>query len=226
MNAPQINNGKKPFDYYNGLTMTHLPAKTPFGNLMAAKMFVDTRIDYVNLKLTKIYEPFPIKIEGIIPLLFPQLVDIPTEEVIYLIRRLTDDLICLWSILSNFSNSGIYGPKIAIDCVGGLLDQISQTGVPHEFYRNSEWLQNLNDVANAYKHSFAQTQLQQFSAQQPLVLAFAWKRNNTQNPVDTKLIPLSEIIAGYTLFYQQMGIWLRDWGAANPDCHQGKKYNS
>jgi hypothetical protein len=224
--APQINNGKTPFEPYNAINMVPFPSNTPFGNLLAAKMSIEPRIDYINLKLTSIYKPFPISIQGeIVPTLFSHLIDIPVEEVVYLIRVTTDNLICLWSILSDFSKSGKYESKIRSDCIWKLCEEIKRDGATHEFHAFVDWLLKFNEVTNAYKHSFAQLQLQMVSHGEPMVRALCWKQNDTCNPQDFKHFTLTELVTGFDAFYQKTNGWLTAWSKANPNNHQSQKYN-
>ena len=206
--------------------MVALPSNTPFGNLLVAKMAIEPRIDYINLKLASIYKPFPIIVHGgIIPTLLPQLIDIPVEEVVYLIRVTTDNLICLWSVLSDFSKSGKYESKIRSDSIWKLCEDIKRNGATHDFYAFLDWLLKFNDVTNAYKHSFAQLQLQMVSHREPMVRALCWKQNDTCNPQDFKHFNLTELVTGFDAFYQKTNAWLTAWSSANPDNHQSKKYN-
>jgi len=208
------------------MNMVPLPSKTPFGNLLAAKMSIDQRIDYINFKLDSVYKPFPIQVQdGIFSPLFAQLIDTPIEEVVYLVRRAADDLVCLWSILKDFSNNGTYSSKIKADCIWALGQDIAEVGATHEFQPDLNWLVAFNDVTNAYKHSFAQRQLQILSAREPMVLAIVWKKNDTKNASDFKQLTLRAVIEGFDAFHQRTEIWFRAWSKANPDNHQSKKYN-
>ncbi len=224
--AIQISDGKDLIEKRHIDHIVRLPSNTPFGNLCLSKMAIESRIGYINIKLVSICAPFPLKLNaGIVPDFLPQLIDIPTEEVVYLIRRSTDDLICLWALLSHFTEKGCYPTRIKCDHVGAFCEEIKKYGDTHEFADHQNWLQTLNEVSNAYKHSIMQRQLQVLSTREPTVLVMIFKRNDSSNPHDFKRMSLAELVAGFEKFYQCVNLWLFNWARANPDCHQSKLYN-
>jgi hypothetical protein len=173
--------------------------------------------------ITSAFSPPP---EGAISPGFIRETLLTTEEATHLIRGSTDHLISLWSILSDFSKNRAYSEKIKIDCVRSLLDDIRISGANHELSQHRDWLEKLNEVANAYKHSFLLLQGPILATDQPRVAAVSWPRNNIKNPPKFYGVPLVELMAGFDRFHQTIATWLKQWYAANPGCHNDAKYNS
>src|SRR4029453_3274988 len=75
------------------------------------------------------------------------------ENAVFLLQRVTDELISVHTVLSHVEEQHRYPHRIGVDCVGALLKHGSSlNSAPHRGHL--ETLRTLNDVNNAHRHTF------------------------------------------------------------------------
>jgi hypothetical protein len=159
MDAPQINAGKKPQQSLNISQLLPLPSNTPFGNLFLKYLKIASRIDRINLLIQDIFLNFfslAHQSEGGSEDFFRH--QVIAEEVIYWLRKTADELISMQYILHVQEQTGQFPNKIEVDCVG-LLNHKNAQDFKQNFLVHLKFLDTLNEVSNAYKHSFINSEL-------------------------------------------------------------------
>lgn len=136
-----------------------LPHDTPYGNLNLKWVDVVERFDSINdliLELEKYFKIINIKdadveTANLISIFFHK-EKFAIEQIFYWLRKSADELISLLYVLDYHNLNNDYPTKIKIDCIGLLL-------ISTDFYTEfvctyNHLLTILNEVTNAYKHSF------------------------------------------------------------------------
>jgi hypothetical protein len=195
--APQIEIGKTPNEHLHVKHMLPLPADTPFGNLSLKYTRIVERLDHVNLAVQKTFANFDAA-KG--RDFFGDLTEhiLLAEEVIYWLRKTADELIGLLNVLAHRESTGSYPSRVDPDSIGALL-----TGkhVPQALTAHLGFLGTLNDVANAYKHSFVNSDLSLIGRHEPIVFALALKWNNLANPPQFHAVPLRDVVVQFNAFF-------------------------
>ncbi|MCY2925403.1 MAG: hypothetical protein NT031_08180 [Planctomycetota bacterium] len=158
---PQLDSGKKPHEAMHVDLLLPYPSGTPFGNLGLAEMELLCRADYVNVSLEWLYRTWQTvaHIAGSLP---PEVnwIRFRTEDIVYSLRKIFDTLISISFILGECKASGANANKIDIDCIGALLKALDSKGQHPQpwvacYIAHRPFLELLNKVSNAYKHSLA-----------------------------------------------------------------------
>ncbi|TAE55599.1 MAG: hypothetical protein EAZ87_19945 [Nostocales cyanobacterium] len=218
---PQIEIGNSPGTLFNVSLSFWLPPNTPFGNLQLKHHKIITRLDRVNERLQYIYEIHP-------QLLTPTLkinneyvsYGYSIEELIFHLRRATDEIISMYYLLSNFERTGSYTNSIKIDSIGGLLhDQHTKENPPFDKYLTL--LEQLNEVSNAFKHSFVNSDCNLIGKDEPCVYAFSLKKNKLSSDNNSGIQPyglsLCYIVEEYNKFYIEINSWLKGFSERHRD---------
>jgi hypothetical protein len=195
--VPQIEIGKSPGEPLNVEHMLPLPADTPFGNLSLKYTRIVERLDHVNLSVQKAFASFDAARARD---LFGGLTEhaLLAEEVIYWLRKTADELIGLLIVLAQRESTGSYPSRVDPDSIGALL---ASKHVPAALTAHIGFLTTLNEVANAYKHSFVNSDLSLIGREEPIVFALALKWNNLANPTEFHAVPLREIIVQFNALF-------------------------
>ena len=119
------------------------------------------------------------------------------EEIVYWLRQAADELISLASVLEEWQRTGTCPETVPIDCIGSLV-------VSGNITYNAEILRFLdtsNNVSNAFKHSFINTQVSIIGAEEPVVYALGLKRNKLSNAPSFYQVTLASLINGFNVFF-------------------------
>jgi hypothetical protein len=198
VNVPQINIGSTGRATIHISQVVALPSNTPWGNLLLKSLKIVSRLEYVNQKLALIYRRFE---EQKNPQGFSiDLCVLESEEVIYWIRKSVDEIIQLLYVGYYLKQTGSYPKEIKIDSIGGLLEQ-KDTGFYDLFADEYAKLGQLNDVSNAYKHSFVNSNSNLTGRDEPVVFSLSVVRNNLRNPAQFNAIALSDFINHFDQLY-------------------------
>lgn len=211
MNFPQIDtdiNNSEPGKRNAGFSM---PADTPFGNFFVKQVKIINRVERINLTIPLVFQSHAkLVAEGVVPLIQSTGHFFLIEEVVYHLRKVADELISIFDSLSYFERNGKYGSKLKIDCVGEVLKKkIKFESVP--FKGHFEVLNNLNEISNAYKHSFIHTNINLLRKSEPMVYALSLHYNNLCNDEVFHEISFSSLINEFDLFYHDMTVWLKEF---------------
>lgn len=202
--VPQIDNGKTPSDNVGVWHMIPLPADTPFGNLLLKHYRIVERLDHVNVSIQKAFASYDAaKSRGVGGLTEHALL---AEEVIYWLRKTADELIGLVHILAQREETGVYPGRVDPDSIGALL---ASKDVPPLFAGHVDFLTNLNEIANAYKHSFINSDLSLMGRDEPVVHALALKRNNLANVPQFYSVALRDVVHRFSAFFKAVDGELR-----------------
>ena len=125
------------------------------------------------------------------------------EQIFYWLRKSADELISLLYVLDYHNLNDEYPIKIKIDCIGFLL-------ISTDFYtdfvsKHNHLLTILNEVTNAYKHSFVNSQVLSYhGADYPVAYAYSLKRNNAGNEPQFYSVTINDFIIEYCTFLQDI----------------------
>lgn len=175
-----------------------LPPATPYGNLQLKYMKLQQRLGHANLRLSAAYTHWTALRSNEIRtgIDHGSLETFNAEEAVASMRRAADELIALESLLTSVVARGEYPKKIERDSIGLVDSTTSRIYAQHE-----DFLQQLNEVANAHKHSFLQTSVNHFGAEEPCVTAYPLTRNRLSADNGPYTLRLSGLVDDFTAFY-------------------------
>jgi len=136
------------------------------------------------------------------------------EEAIYMLRRAADELVSLIWCLSKYEETNQYPTKIKIDCVGSLLAQNegSQNSI---FKPHLEIMTLLNEIANAFKHSFINSAHTLLGENEPCIHALSLNYNKLSSEAVFHNVSLKFVVEKYNDFYNDCNIWLSEYSERN-----------
>ncbi|MGB4067955.1 MAG: hypothetical protein WBK08_07985 [Nitrospira sp.] len=210
-----IDNGKSPDEPYSARLGFWLPPNSPYGNFQLKLMKICQRIDEANRRLTEsraFWEQA--RPDGISPPNALQRHIYANEQAIYLLRRTADEMISLIWCLSEWQTKGGCPEKIKVDCIGALLDLS-----PEEYLKpwtpHIHMLTQLNEIANAFKHSFVDSDINVIGRDEPCVYALSLDRNKLASGVQFHGVSLMWLAKAFTAFYKDGMDWLRAFSEQN-----------
>ena len=206
--------GKMPEEPFNAALGFWLPPSTPYGNFTLKLFRIFERLDEANRRLQESSRFWSLAVAENIHVNAFQRHSLATEEAIYMMRRAADEIISLIWCLSECEKSKEYPDRITIDCIGSALSQDSKER--HEIFTNHEGiLVKLNDISNAHKHSFIQSDINLIGRDEPVVYALALTRNRLDRQAQFHSVSLSSIATAYTEFFRESLEWMRGYSARN-----------
>jgi hypothetical protein len=196
-NIPQINIGKQPEQHFNIVHMLPLPADTPFGNMALKYTQIVFRLDHANLLIREVFRSYvraKTADDGTIThhLLL-------AEELVYWIRKTADELIALVHILNERQSAGAYPDRINPDGIGPFL---ALKNIPAWAQPHCDFLRLLNEISNAYKHSFINSDAMLVGRDEPGVYALSLKRNDLEKATTLHNIRVTELVVRFDAFFQ------------------------
>ena len=202
-----IDNGKSPDELYNASLGFWLPYDSPYGNLYLKLEGLCLRIDDANHRLTEsrtFWEQFRSNTYN--PTNVFQRHIYANEQAIYLLRRTADEMIALIWCLSEWQTNGVYPMEIEIDCIGDLLkpDQYLMPCSQH-----LPMLTLLNEIANAFRHSFVDSDMNVMGRDEPYVYALSLHLNKLASGIKFHGVSLVWLAKAFTDFYKDGMDWLR-----------------
>ncbi len=210
-----IDNGKSPDERYNDKLGFWLPPDSPYGNFQLKLMKICTRIDEANRRLTEsraFWEQA--RPDGISPPNAFQRHIYANEQAIYLLRKAADEMISLIWCLSEWKTKDVYPREIKIDCIGALLKQPPEQHLP-PCKQHTNMLTVLNEVANAFKHSFVQSDIDVIGRDEPCVNALSLDYNKLASETKFHSVSLAWLAKAFTAFYKDGIDWLRAFSGQN-----------
>lgn len=193
---PILEIGKKPSDPLHVLHFLPLPADSPYGNLALKYLKIFQRLDHANQTILRVYaQHAALRTDTASSYLSSHL--FLQEEIVYWLRQAADELISLASVLEEWQRTGTCPETVSIDCIGSLVAS-GNTTYNAEVLR---FLNTLNDVSNAFKHSFINTQVSLIGAEEPVVYALGLKRNKLSNAPSFCEVTLASLISGFNVFF-------------------------
>jgi hypothetical protein len=204
-NIPQIDNGKKPLQPLNIVHFIWLPSNTPYGNLLLKGMNIVRRIDRVNLEIDQVFTSY----------VHPSIEDINNpqqdllehqfyaEQVVYWMRKTADELISLAYVIDEWNRTEKWPMSVRIDSIAGLKEspseELRQLFAPHDAF-----LTTLNEISNAFKHSFINTDMTVVGSEYPVVFALALKRNKLSESPQFYTVNFAEMVEAFSMLYKKV----------------------
>jgi hypothetical protein len=212
-----IDNGKKPNEFLNISQAFWLPSANPFCNFQLKLFDLIQRLDEANRRLLESFTLWTCvqnaRVSG--AMLLGHEVSrhhFASEQAVYLIRRTADELISLIYCLSYWETAQDYPQQIKIDCIGAALQLEDSSAISQIVAANKPLLSLLNDISNAFKHSFVNSDANLIGAEEPCIFVQALERNNlkTHKPV-VHSTGLNKLAVDFNVFYKQCVAWLLDF---------------
>jgi len=209
---PQIDNGKKPLQPLNIVHFIWLPSSTPYGNLLLKGMNIVRRIDRVNLEIGRVFTSYvhPSKEDVNNPqqdLLEHQFHE---EQVVYWLRKTADELISLAYVIDEWNRTGKWPVSVKIDSIVGLKESPSEE-LQQLFASHDAFLTTLNEISNAFKHSFINTDMTVAGSEYPVVFALALKRNKLSEPPQFYSVNFAEMVEAFSRLYKKVVAIIQQW---------------
>jgi hypothetical protein len=202
--APLLEIGKLPGDMLHVAHFIPLPANSPFGNLAFKYVKAFQRLDHANQTVLRVYEQHEaLRANLASPYISTHLFH--QEEIVYWLRQAADDLISLASVIDEWQSAGTCPDTVSTDCIGAFLSGTKTA----KYVQSLDFLNTLNDVSNAYKHSFINTQVNLIGADEPVVYALGLKRNKLANGPTFYQVTLASLIEGFNVFFSTITQELR-----------------
>jgi hypothetical protein len=210
-----IKNGKAPDEPYNARLSFWLPPDTPYGNLQLKYMKIIWRLDEANRKIIDSWKFWQECIAGetLGTGTFERHI-FSIEETIYMLRRAGDELVSMICMLENYEAQNQYPNKIKIDCFGALLAQGKNERI-QVFSGHEELMEKLNDIANAFKHSFINSDHTLVGFEEPRIHALNLSFNKLSSDPVFYDVKLDDIVSEYSDFYNDCVEWLSKYSERN-----------
>ncbi|MES2437136.1 MAG: hypothetical protein V4519_03910 [Patescibacteria group bacterium] len=219
MPIPFINNGKRPYDQptISNSHLFYLPPNTPYGNLTLKVSKILQRLDLINIKITVLNEWHE---RNLIELTSSDFISYNpindhslSDEITFWLKRTTDELISLLYIKDFYIANEEFPDILKVDCIGALINEPSQLArnIKSKYSGHISFLEILNDIANAHKHSFVNSDMNVTSLSEPQVFALTLPRNSLKNQPQFLHVHVREIIEKFNIFYGETTSELRQW---------------
>lgn len=211
---PQVDNGKQPLELVNIVHVPQLPSDTPYGNLLLKGMNIVRRLDRVNLEVVRVFSSYvhPKREDGANPLQDIVEHQFYAEQVVYWLRKTADELIALAYVISEWKSTGQWPSAVKVDSIVGLKDrhkpphELKSLFAPHEVY-----LFTLSEVANAFKHSFINTDMNVVGAEYPVVYALVLDRNELSSKPQFYSVGFAELVEKFSKLYKPTMSTIQAW---------------
>jgi hypothetical protein len=196
---PILEIGKQPGEPLNCNHLLPLPANSSFGNLALKYLKVIDRLDHANYTILCVHaQHATLKSDPASPFIRSHF--FLQEEIIYWLRIAADELISLASVLDEWQRTGTCPKAVGIDCISDFI----KDGKTSSYAQSLPFLDTLNNVANAYKHSFINTQVSFIGAEEPIVYALGLKYNKLSNAPSFYQVTLASLISGFNVFFESI----------------------
>lgn len=206
--APQIRNRRFSEDPDAALGFW-LPADCPFGNLQLKQMKIMLGVDEANRKIASAFDQWQRLMGSMSPNAYSRH-HLDLESAVFLLRRVADELVSLHAVLSHLEEQGRYPDRVGIDCVGTLLKH-GPTLNSAPYRGHQETLRALNDINNAHKHTFIDTNLAMAGGHEPVTYALALRRDGLSFGPKFFRVPMRSLVEAFDRFYNDATAWLGGW---------------
>ena len=125
------------------------------------------------------------------------------DEVVVHLRRATDELIGLLWLLRERVTRGEWPEQISIDSIGTARVRNGDWFLP--MLEQHDWLlTTLNEIANAHKHSFIDSNFQIVGSQEPCTVALALDYNRLRSAPTPYVVSLNSLVTAFNSFYLEV----------------------
>jgi hypothetical protein len=164
MTNPTINIGGEYQQSLHGSQFISLPSQTHFGNFDLKWLKIVSRLIRLNRMILEAYHLHTQVFSMTQPI---EELSLLLEEIVYWLRKTADELIGLSFLCEAYIRSGSLPNKVDIDNIGALLNGNHVT-LQTQFGSHLDHLSLLNDISNAYKHSFINSDLNVIGRDEPV----------------------------------------------------------
>lgn len=192
------------------LDMVSLPPDSPYGNLGLKGLHIANRLVHTNRRLDDVERTWSALNGPFDPVAAAERMHhrFCVDEVVVHLRRAVDELIGLFWVLQERADQGSWPRQVLVESIGSA--QAKGGGWRLEILRSHDWLLlTLNDIANAHKHSFIDSDFQAVGLREPCVVALALKQNKLENEATPYVVALDSMIAAFNTFYVDVMTELR-----------------
>lgn len=194
----------------------YLPQDEVIGDLGLFYRTIVLRTDFINKLIANIYTEHYLWQKSFIEDAYSVQYSMPDqvqeinyniETLVYWLRKSCDELICLQYILCHWLEGGNKLDEVRIDSIGKLLSKEIRNEIRRllmETHTGSEdFLKEINDISNTFKHSFVNYQLYGLMGKgEPVVNALRFRMNKIDALGPDFLNQyLRSIINGYSSFF-------------------------
>lgn len=183
----------------NASSLLWMPSDTPFGNLNPKLFWILSLLAHANARLEETAAHWRAAMAGS---LGPALVEhrITANEAVFAMRRAADELVTLTSVLEDRVENGSYPSKPRYDSVGAAFDK-NGSARSELWESHRRLLSSLNDLANAHKHSFVDSDTSVVGQEQPCASALHLPYNDLdKHEVRLYVVALDDLAMGYNAF--------------------------
>lgn len=213
-------NGQRVTYAINAGNLLWMPTDTPFGNLTPKLFWVMALLSHANNRLEQSAAHWHAAMSGSFGHA-PVEHKLTAGEAVFSMRRAADELVTLVAVLDERLETGSYPAKPQYDSVGSAFDKFGSPKA--EMWGEHRWLlQTLNDLANAQKHSFVDSDTTVVGQLQPCATALHLQRNDTEkNEVQMYVIALDDLANGFSAFLAEVMAHLRKLSSSLAGTEQG-----
>jgi hypothetical protein len=194
----------KPYkEHFNVAHFLNLPTDSDFGNLTVSWMDIVTRFECINDSIVQIYQDFDNlytnKKSSMIFLDQAYKQKLLIEQIFYWLRKSADEIISILYLLDYFKTHKKYPKKINTSSIGDVLK--SEGPIKKALSKHVDHLQILNEISNAYKHSFLNSQINdRRGSEYPVVFSCNLHHNDLKNKPEFHIHDLRKILNAYNMF--------------------------
>lgn len=204
MTYPIIEALKSSKSHFNTDQFISLDPNSAFGNLNLSWMEIVVRIECVNDLIVTLYDDFyKLQVQfnnthtGSIDQTYRQ--KLYTEQIFYWLRKTTDELISMVSLLTDKKSQGAYPKKIKISSIGEFLK--TKAAFTEDFENYQQFFTTLNEISNGFKHSFINSQIHAYhGSEYPVVFAYTLYFNDRSNQPKYHTLDLRQVLNDYNNF--------------------------
>jgi hypothetical protein len=182
----------------NVVDLFWLPAGETYGNLLPKLALIHERVFEINRQLAIAFQTWsaarqPVPSNAGTRHLFA------VEHCVYHMRQVADELIGIRAVVSHYSRSGEWPDSVDPDSVGQLLQREDLLALdvysPHR-----ELLVVLNNLHNAQKHSFLNSDTTMIGRDEPVAYAIHRRRNRANAPLEVYGVALAGLATNFQSF--------------------------
>lgn len=195
---PQVRLTQSGKPVLNVVDLFWLPAGETYGNLLPKVALIHERIFEINRQLETAFETWYAGHEPV-PSNAPRRHLFAVEYCVYNMRRVADELVGLRAVVFHYAQFGNWPESVDPDSVGQLLhrkDLLALTVYsPHR-----ELLVVVNNLHNAQKHSFLNSDTTLVGRDEPTAYAIHRRRNRADAPVELYGVALKALAESFQSF--------------------------
>lgn len=194
--------------------MLPIPGNIEFANtngLLKSHKII-ARIDHINLKLVSTYQDWKETRNRLDHTNYQaEYHHLLTEEIVYFIRKTIDELIAINFFFYKKKHQQEIPKRLNIDCIGRLLTEKKDLPFVGRFKNFFSKLEVLNDISNAYKHSFINSEVGvRMGKDEPCILALSLKNNDLNNSEKLYIVSLADVISFFNEFYSEIIKYIKE----------------